>query len=70
MTIYCHIDGSAKPNPGRGGTGIVINSDKWNYTLSEPLPIKVTNNVAEYWALCRLLEELITNEVTGQEIMI
>ena len=66
--IIVEIDGAARPNPGKGGIGIVIRGDSWDYTLSENLPGKVTNNQAEYCALIRALVELMRNNCFGKQI--
>lgn len=71
MSICCYIDGSARPNPGKGGIGIAIRGEGWDYTLSEPIPKdKVTNNFAEYFALVRALSELMKNNLTRHDIQI
>ena len=63
--IKIWIDGSAKPNPGKAGIGIVIRSDNWDYDISEKIDSKdkVSGNQGEYMALCRALEELLKNNV-------
>ena len=69
--IKVYIDGSAKPNPGKGGIGITIQGDGWDYTISEAIPgKKVTNNLAEYEALVRALTELMKNKLEGHDIQI
>ena len=71
MTIYCYIDGSARPNPGKGGIGIIIRGDGWDYTLSESIPRnRITNNQAEYCALYRALVELMRNGLERHDIQI
>ena len=70
MTIRCYIDGSAKPNPGKGGIGIVIRGDGWDYTISEKCEDRVSNNQAEYQALVRCLDELVKNMIGQEEIII
>ena len=66
--IQTWIDGAARPNPGKGGIGVVIRGESWDYTLSEALPGKVTNNQAEYCALIAALFKLIRNKCCGKEI--
>ena len=47
MTIKVYVDGSAKPNPGKCGVGILFGEDMW-YGLYQA---KGTNNVAELNAI-------------------
>jgi len=71
MTIRVNIDGSARPNPGKGGIGVVIQGDGWDYTISETCPKKrVSNNMAEYMALERALIELMKYGLINHEIEI
>lgn len=53
-----HVDGAARGNPGPAGIGIVIEDGEGNTVkeIGEPLG-RTTNNVAEYTALIRALEE-------------
>lgn len=53
-----HVDGAARGNPGPAGIGIVIEDAQGNVVkeIGEPLG-RTTNNVAEYSALVRALEE-------------
>jgi ribonuclease HI len=53
-----HVDGAARGNPGPAGIGIVIADAEGNVVkeIGEPLG-HTTNNVAEYSALVRALEE-------------
>ena len=49
------IDGACQPNPGKGGIGVFIDSEKEiNEEISFSLPGIVTNNIAEYEALILL----------------
>jgi len=59
VTIY--TDGGARNNPGPAGIGVVIQGDKGKVLkeVSEYIG-EATNNVAEYRALIRALEELQT----------
>jgi len=69
--LKIYIDGSARPNPGKGGIGIVISGDKWRYSISEAIPEKrVSNNEAEYCALNIALNEMIKNDTCREEITI
>jgi ribonuclease HI len=60
MKVYLYIDGAARGNPGPAGIGVVIKSEN-DETLLEVSDYigKTTNNVAEYMALIRGLEETI-----------
>ncbi|CCW36440.1 ribonuclease HI [Chthonomonas calidirosea] len=53
-----YVDGAAKGNPGPAGLGVVLLDDNGNTLreIAEPLGC-TTNNVAEYHALIRALEE-------------
>jgi ribonuclease HI len=53
-----HVDGAARGNPGPAGIGIIIEDDEGNVLkeIGEPLG-RTTNNVAEYTAMIRALEE-------------
>ena len=78
--IKIWIDGSSKPNPGKGGIGIVIRGATWDYplthgvvwdyTISEKCGDRVSNNQAEYRALNRALTELMKNECINKEIIV
>ena len=53
-----HVDGAARGNPGPAGIGVVIADSAGNVMkeVAEPLG-RTTNNVAEYTAMIRALEE-------------
>ena len=53
-----HVDGAARGNPGPAGIGVLIEDDDGNVVkeIGEPLG-RTTNNVAEYTAMIRALEE-------------
>ncbi len=53
-----HVDGAARGNPGPAGMGIVLTDAAGRVVkeVAEPLGV-TTNNVAEYSALIRALEE-------------
>ena len=53
-----HVDGAARGNPGPAGIGVVIADAVGNVVkeVGEPLG-RTTNNVAEYTAMIRALEE-------------
>jgi ribonuclease HI len=58
MKLIAHVDGAARGNPGPAGMGVVLTDSEGNTIreVAEPLGI-TTNNVAEYRALIRALEE-------------
>lgn len=58
MKLIVHTDGAARGNPGPAGIGIVIRAEDGT-TLAELGEYigEATNNVAEYRALMRALEE-------------
>jgi ribonuclease HI len=53
-----HVDGAARGNPGPAGVGVVIEDADGTVVkeIAEPLG-RTTNNVAEYTAMIRALEE-------------
>lgn len=53
-----HVDGAARGNPGPAGVGVVIEDGEGQVVkeIAEPLG-RTTNNVAEYMAMIRALEE-------------
>ena len=53
-----HVDGAARGNPGPAGVGVVIEDGDGLVVkeIAEPLG-RTTNNVAEYTAMIRALEE-------------
>jgi len=57
-SLVANVDGAARGNPGPAGIGIVLfdKDGKVVKEVAEPLGI-ATNNVAEYSALIRALEE-------------
>ena len=59
MLVQIYTDGAARGNPGPAGIGVVIKSE--NKVILEVADYigKATNNVAEYMALIRGLEEAI-----------
>jgi ribonuclease HI len=58
--LIAHVDGAARGNPGPAGIGVVLTDTEGNVLkeVAEPLGI-ATNNVAEYCALIRALEEAL-----------
>jgi ribonuclease HI len=59
MAIEVHIDGAARGNPGPAGIGIVIKDGPKVIEEIGAYIGKTTNNVAEYLALIRGLEEAL-----------
>ena len=57
-TLVAYVDGAARGNPGPAGIGVVLSDPEGNVLkeIAEPLG-RTTNNVAEYTALIRALEE-------------
>ncbi len=57
-SLIAHVDGAARGNPGPAGMGIVISDTEGAIVkeIAEPLG-RTTNNVAEYSAMIRALEE-------------
>lgn len=58
------VDGAARGNPGPAGIGIHIEDEEGNIAreIGEPLG-RTTNNVAEYSALLRALEEAVRLDI-------
>ena len=59
MAIEIYIDGAARGNPGPAGIGIVIKDGSKTLAEIGAYIGKATNNVAEYLALVRGLEEVL-----------
>ncbi len=59
MILSAFTDGASRGNPGHAGIGIIVKKENGNilFTLNEYLGI-TTNNVAEYTALIRCLQQL------------
>lgn len=64
--IYC--DGASRGNPGDAGIGCLIILDNKKIEISEYIG-KTTNNVAEYTALIRGLEEALKERAEEIEII-
>lgn len=61
------FDGSAIPNPGKGGAGYIITDDSDGEVIIEGrycVSGDCTNNVAEYFGLCEGLSKLISSDHT------
>lgn len=63
--IYC--DGASRGNPGDAGIGCVVIFDNKKIEISEYIG-KTTNNVAEYTALIKGLEEALKQKAQEIEI--
>ncbi len=61
-------DGAARGNPGPAGIGVVIRNDEKILAEVSDYIGKTTNNVAEYMALIRGLEEALDMEERNIEI--
>ncbi|MFA4844021.1 MAG: ribonuclease HI family protein [Candidatus Margulisiibacteriota bacterium] len=59
MKVQIFTDGAARGNPGPAGIGVVIRNEKEVLLEVADYIGKTTNNVAEYMALIRGLEEAI-----------
>ena len=57
--ISVHIDGASRNNPGPAGIGVLAQKDGEEVLKLAEYIGKTTNNVAEYTALIRALEELL-----------
>lgn len=65
--LYC--DGASRGNPGDAGIGCLIVLDNKKIEISEYIG-KTTNNVAEYTALIKGLEEALKEKVEEIEIFL
>lgn len=70
MNVRINIDGASRGNPGSSGIGVVI-SDGDGHVLKEISEYigNTTNNVAEYTALLRGLEEAIALGATSVKVL-
>jgi len=69
-TLAIQTDGSCMPNPGEMGIGIVIYEDgNVKDTISEYIG-EGTNNIAEYQAMIRGLEEIKKRKKPGDKVMV
>ena len=70
MRLLIHTDGASKGNPGAAGIGVVFYRDGESEplaTLAEKIP-DTTNNVAEYKALLRGLQEALLRGADEVEV--
>lgn len=66
--IIIHTDGGSRGNPGPAAIGIVAESGKGRlFQLGEKIGL-TTNNVAEYTAVVRSLQELKTRHLQADKI--
>src|SRR3989338_3300595 len=68
MKAHIYTDGAARGNPGPAGIGIVIKNEKKVLLEVSAFIGEATNNVAEYMALIRGLEEAIDLEEDEVEV--
>jgi len=67
--IRVWVDGSCRPNPGKGGIGIVFEGDKMSYTISEKCPgNRLFSNECEYLAFNWALSEILGYGFNNEEI--
>ena len=67
--IRVWVDGSCKPNPGKGGIGIVFEGDKMNYTISEKCSGgRLSSNECEYLAFSQALSKILSYGFNNEEI--
>lgn len=72
MRAVLHTDGGARGNPGPAAIGLVLEfpaSDLPTYEHAETIG-KATNNVAEYTALLRGLQEALRRKATAVECVL
>jgi len=67
MLLQVYIDGAARGNPGPAGIGVVIKKGAQVLAEISDFIGKATNNVAEYLALIRGLEEALALGATKVE---
>ncbi len=71
MTIHCYIDGSARPNPGKGGIGVVFEGDIMSFTISEKvLGDRLSNNAVEFFSLYRAMSEILEFHFEEEQVII
>lgn len=68
MTLQIFTDGAARGNPGPAGIGVVIRNDKEVLLEVADYIGKTTNNIAEYMALIRGLEEALDMDERSVEV--
>lgn len=65
MAIEVYVDGAARGNPGPAGIGVVIKDGPKIIEEISAYIGKATNNIAEYMALIRGLEEVLIRGLTS-----
>lgn len=66
--IQINTDGGSRGNPGPAGIGVVAKSgDQVIFTISEKIG-NTTNNVAEYYAVLRSLEKIVSEKISSEKI--
>lgn len=66
--IQVNTDGGSRGNPGPAGIGVYASADgKKIFTISEKIG-ETTNNVAEYTAVIRALENIVNNQINSNKI--
>jgi len=69
ITVY--TDGACRPNPGKGGIGVVFEGDRMSYSISEKCEgERLSNNQVEYIAVYRALQEILSNGFHEDTILI
>lgn len=56
--IYLYTDGACRPNPGKGGAGIVLSYKKHILKIAIKLKKECTNNIAELFAILEGLKAI------------
>lgn len=69
MLVQIYIDGAARGNPGPAGIGIVIKRGQQTLAEISDFIGKATNNIAEYIAFIRGLEEALVLGATKVECL-
>jgi ribonuclease HI len=67
MLVQIYIDGAARGNPGPAGIGVVIKKGSQTFAEISDFIGKATNNIAEYIAFIRGLEEALVLGATKVE---
>ena len=66
--LEINTDGGSRGNPGQAAIGVVAKADGHVvFTLSEKIG-ETTNNVAEYTAVLRALEEIEIRDISTEKI--
>lgn len=68
LTITIHTDGGSRGNPGPAGIGAIAQSQgEIIFEISEKIG-ETTNNVAEYTAVIRAMEEILTQDISSEKL--